>query len=372
MVNRNKSALSALVFAVVALALSVTACGAPVEAPTAPDATPSSTPSSHGLFDTNGDGLITVGLAKMFNGGSWSDAYEQSVKDYFVEANGFKLLFEDAFGSEEKHLALGDGFITQGAEVIVIDGAMDDLSRWKPVVMKARDAGVRVIFANSYGISVDPANNDDEFEDLEGYYEFAFRNSMFQEGQTAAKWLQDHIASNNMTDPVKIVHLQIQCTRDRGRTEAMEAAVKANGWEIVYSDACIDRENARRVMGGFLEQGKGEDFNVIYCERAEFAFGVIDALEDAGIDPERYVIITFDAGELAVEMVAAGKIDVVVESTPFLGPQLGELIRKSSAGETLPKFISPDVGYIDASNAAEVVCREGICTASKKEFGDWT
>ena len=134
--------------AIVLLAASLTACGTTGKQPTdAPTSTPSDLStrpvSKMGAWDTNGDGILVVGLAQTGSESSWRIANSQSFQDYFVEAHGFKLLFGDGNGDEALQKAQVSEFIAQGAEVIIIQPVTTD--GWTQLLLEARDKGIPVI-----------------------------------------------------------------------------------------------------------------------------------------------------------------------------------------------------------------------------------
>ena len=70
------------------------------------------------------------------------------------------------------------------------------------------------------------------------------------------------------------------------------------------------------------------------------AIGAIQAIEEAGMKPGKdIVIISIDAVKGAFEAMIAGKLNVTVECSPLLGPQLMAAVKDLVAGKTLPKRI---------------------------------
>ncbi len=290
--------------------------------------------------DINGDGVITLGFAQVGAESGWRTANTKSYQDYFVEANGFELVFLDANQDADKQKQDVRDLIAQGVEVIDLAPVTD--SGWEPVLQEAKDAGIPLIISDRQ-LSVD--------EDL---YLTYFGGDMKAEGERAAEWLKKYIADQGITDPINIVHLQgtIGSTAQKGRTEALDEAAPANGWEIVYQQTGeFTQAKGQEVMESFLQQGQA--FNVIYSENDDMTYGAIDALRANGMNPEEYIIISFDGNKSAVQMVVDGLIDVIAECDPLLGPQVGDLINKAAAGQTIAKITYSVEGVIDSTNAAE-------------------
>jgi simple sugar transport system substrate-binding protein len=292
--------------------------------------------------DTNGDGVITLGFAQVGAESGWRTANTQSYKDYFVKANGFDLVFLDANQDADKQKQDVRDLIAQGVEVIDLAPVTD--SGWEPVLQEAKDAGIPVIIS------------DRQLSVSDDLYLTYFGGNMEEEGKTAVAWLEKYIADNNITDPINIVHLQgtIGSTAQKGRTKALDDAAPTKGWNIVFQQTGeFTQAKGQEVMESFLQQGT--DFNVIYAENDDMAYGAIDALKAAGKDVASYIIISFDGNKSAVQMVIDGEIDVIAECDPLLGPQVGELITKASKGETIAKVTYSVESYIDKTNAAEKI-----------------
>ncbi|MDR1448735.1 MAG: ABC transporter substrate-binding protein [Propionibacteriaceae bacterium] len=336
--------------ALAALAFSLTACGGTNTPPPADDSSSDASPTAAGAAsgyslvpkDTNGDGFITLGFAQVGAESGWRTANTQSYKDYFVEANGFKLVFLDANQDADKQKQDVRDLIAQGVEVIDLAPVTD--SGWEPVLQEAKDAGIPLIVS------------DRQLSVSDDLYLTYFGGNMEEEGKTAVKWLQDYITANNVTDPINILHLQgtIGSTAQKGRTKALDDAAPANDWNIVFQQTGeFTQAKGQEVTESFLQQGK--DFNVIYSENDDMTYGAIDALRAAGKDPKEYIIISFDGNKSAVQMVVDGLIDVIAECDPLLGPQVGDLIKKAEAGEQIAKITYSNESYIDSTNAAEKV-----------------
>ncbi|MDR1710891.1 MAG: ABC transporter substrate-binding protein [Propionibacteriaceae bacterium] len=333
----------------IALALSLAACGGG-STPTADTTTPADgggeAPAAEGYNlvpkDIDGDGYITLGFAQVGAESGWRTANTQSYKDYFVEANGFKLIFADANQDADKQKQDVRDLITQGAEVIDLAPVTD--SGWEPILEEAKAAGIPLIVS------------DRQLSVSEDLYLTYFGGDMEAEGNRAVEWLTKYMADNSVAE-AKIVHLQgtIGSTAQKGRSKALDDAVAANAnWSLVAQQTGeFTQAKGQEVMESILQQNA--DFNVIYSENDDMTYGAIDALTAAGKKVEDYIIISFDGNKSAVQMVIDGKIDVIAECDPLLGPQVGDLIKKAAAGETIAKITYSVEGVIDSSNAAEKI-----------------
>jgi len=291
--------------------------------------------------DTNGDGVITVGFAQVGAESGWRIANTQSYKDFFSEANGYKLVFVSADNDADKQKQDVRDLINQGVEVIDLAPVTD--SGWEPILQEAKDAGIPLIVS------------DRQLSVSDDLYLTYFGGNMLAEGQRVTDWLKQYIADNNMSD-VSIVHLQgtIGSTAQVGRSQALTDAVAANGWNVVYEQTGnFTQADGQQAMEAFLNQNK--PFTILYSENDDMTYGAIDAMKAHGLDPKDYVIISFDGNKSAVQMVIDGTIDVIGECNPLLGPQVGQLIQDSMSGKTIPKITYSDEGLITADNAADKI-----------------
>jgi len=332
----------------VALAFAFAACGTPTTNPT--DTAPATTDTggattatdTYGLQvkDTNGDGLITLGFAQVGAESGWRIANTQSYQDFFVAANGYKLVFISADNDADKQKQDVRDLINQQVEVIDLAPVTD--SGWEPILQEAKDAGIPLIVSDRQ-LMVD-----------DGLYLTYFGGNMLAEGQRVCDWLKQYIADNNMTD-ISIVHLQgtIGSTAQVGRSQALTDALAANPtWNVVYEQTGnFTQADGQTAMEAFLNQNKS--FTILYSENDDMTYGAIAAMQAHGLDPKNYVVISFDGNKSAVQMVIDGVINVIGQCNPLLGPQVGQLIQDSMAGKAIPKISYSEEGLITPDNAAD-------------------
>jgi simple sugar transport system substrate-binding protein len=92
-------------------------------------------------------------------------------------------------------------------------------------------------------------------------------------------------------------------------------------------------------MEAFLK-AEGKKINVLFAHNDDMAIGAIQAIEEAGLKPAKdIVIISIDGVKGAFEAMIAGKLNVSVECSPLLGPQLMQAVKDIKDGKTLPKRI---------------------------------
>ena len=113
------------------------------------------------------------------------------------------------------------------------------------------------------------------------------------------------------------------------------------------------RDLGKEVMEAFLK-AEGKKINVLYAHNDDMAIGAIQAIEEAGLKPAKdIIIISIDAVKGAFEAMMAGKLNVSIECSPLLGPQLMQAVKDVKAGKALPKRIVTEEGIFPMEVAAK-------------------
>ena len=113
------------------------------------------------------------------------------------------------------------------------------------------------------------------------------------------------------------------------------------------------RAKGKEVMEAFLK-AEGKKINVLYAHNDDMAIGAIQAIEEAGMKPAKDItIISIDAVKGAFEAMMAGKLNVSVECSPLLGPQLMSAVKDIMAGKTVQKRIVTEEGIFPMEVASK-------------------
>ena len=98
------------------------------------------------------------------------------------------------------------------------------------------------------------------------------------------------------------------------------------------------------------------DITAVYAENDEMGIGAVNALKSAGKNPGKDVkIVSIDGTRNAVQLVADGSYNAVIESNPRFGPLAFDTLKKYEAGEQIPQSIVISDDAYDSSNAAQKV-----------------
>ena len=275
----------------------------------------------------DGNDLITVGFSQVGAESDWRTANTESMKSTFTEANGYRLIFDDAQQKQENQLKAIRNFIQQEVDYIVLAPVTE--SGWDAVLKEAKDADIPVIIVDRM---VDVSDDS--------LYTAWVGSNFKLEGQKACAWLKAYQAAKKI-DKINIVDIQgtIGASAQIGRTEALNEAVKANGWNLLAQQTGeFTQAKGQEVMESMLKQYK--DINVVYCENDNEAFGAIDAIEAAGktVGPDGDILVmSFDTTKAGITDTQSGKIILNTQCNPLHGPRVEEIIKTLESGGTPEK-----------------------------------
>ena len=289
--------------------------------------------------------VITVGFSQVGAESDWRTANSESMKSTFSTENGYNLIFDDAQQKQENQIAAIRNFIQQEVDYIVLAPVTE--SGWDTVLQEAKDAEIPVIIVDRM-VNV----SDDSLYT-------AWVGSNFKlEGQKACEWLKQYAAAKNMSE-VNIVDIQgtIGASAQIGRTEALNEAVKANGWNLLAQQTGeFTQAKGQEVMESMLKQY--DNINVVYCENDNEAFGAIEAIKAAGktVGPDGDILVmSFDTTKQGITDTLSGDIIVNTECNPLHGPRVEQIIKQLQAGETPEKQAYVEEGiYAHGSDVASV------------------
>ena len=268
--------------------------------------------------------FIVVGFSQVGAESDWRNANTQSMRSALSEANGYRLIIEDAQQKQERQITAIRNFIHQGVDYIVLAPTTE--KGWDTVLAEARSAGIPVIIVDRMIEIAD-----------DSLFTCWIGSDFRKEGDTAVAWMESHLGDG----PIRIVHLQgnIGSSAQLGRTGGLDAGLAAHPqWQLVFRESgdftqAKGQELTEAVLAG------GAAFDVIFAENDNMAYGAIEALKASGVVPGRDVtIISFDASKAALEMLMAGEISYVIECNPLHGPRVQGIIEQLEEGRTPPKF----------------------------------
>lgn len=283
---------------------------------------------------------IVLGFSQIGAESEWRTANSESIKSSAKEA-GIELKFADAQQKQENQIKAIRSFIAQKVDVIAFSPVVE--SGWGAVLREAKAAKIPVILT-------DRAVNEKD----ESLWVSFMGSDFVEEGRKAGRWLVEKM--KDQKGEVNIVELQgtVGSAPAIDRKKGFEEIIKADPkFKIIRSQTGdFTRAKGKEVMEAFLK-AEGKKINVLYAHNDDMAIGAIQAIEEAGMKPAKDItIISIDAVKGAFEAMIAGKLNVSVECSPLLGPQLMQAVKDLKAGKTLPRRIVTEESIFPMETAA--------------------
>ncbi len=284
---------------------------------------------------------IVLGFSQVGAESEWRTANTESIKSAAKDA-GIELKFSDAQQKQENQIKALRSFIAQKVDVIAFSPVVE--SGWDTVLMEAKAAKIPVVLTDR---SVDS-------KDTSLYVSF-MGSDFAEEGRKAGRWLLEKV--KNRPGDINVVELQgtVGSGPAIDRKKGFEEIIKAEPRIKIIRSQTGDftRAKGKEVMEAFLK-ADAKRINVLYAHNDDMAIGAIQAIEEAGLKPVKDItIISVDAVKGAFEAMIAGKMDVTVECSPLLGPQLMAAVKDLKAGKTLPKRIITEESIFPMEIAAK-------------------
>ena len=289
---------------------------------------------------------IVLGFSQIGAESEWRTANTRSIQEAATAA-GITLRFSDAQQKQENQIKALRSFIAQRVDVIAFSPVVE--TGWETVLREAKAAKIPVILTDR-AVEV---SDDSLYLTLMG-------SDFVEEGRKAGRWLVDYYGSGPGKDTKGDIHIvELQGTvgsapandRKKGFAEVIAADPR---FKIIRSQTGdFTRAKGKEVMEAFLK-AEGRNINVLFAHNDDMAIGAIQAIEEAGLKPgSDIIIISIDGVKGAFEAMIAGKLNVTVECSPLLGPQLMAAVKDVVAGKPLPKRIITEESVFPREVAAQ-------------------
>jgi simple sugar transport system substrate-binding protein len=292
-----------------------------------------------------GDGAkpIVLGFSQIGAESEWRTANTASIRSAAPEA-GITLRFSDAQQKQENQIKALRSFIAQRVDVIAFSPVVE--TGWETVLREAKAAKIPVILTDR-AVEVSDAS----------LYLSLIGSDFVEEGRKAGRWLLENTKS--VQGDINIVELQGTVgsapanDRKKGFAEIIAAEPR---YKIIRSQTGdFTRAKGKEVMEAFLK-AEGKKIDVLFSHNDDMAIGAIQAIEEAGFKPGTdIIIISIDGVKGAFEAMIAGELNVTVECSPLLGPQLMTAVKDVVAGKPIPKRIVTEESVFPKETAAQIL-----------------
>ena len=299
-----------------------------------------------GCSDGSGDNAaqrgtpLVLGFSQIAAQANWNAANTESIRKAARDA-GIDLRLEDAKRSQVNQMATLRSLVSQRVDVIAFSPVVE--SGWDTVLREIKSAGIPVILMDRT-IEV---SDDSLYVSLIG-------SDFVEEGRQAGRWLLEH--TGDITSEIDIVELQgtVGSTPANDRKQGFAEVIAADPrYRIIRSQSGdFDRTRSRAIMATFL-RAEGRRIRVLFAHSDSMALGGIEAIEEAGFKPgSDILVISIEGSRAGLEAIVAGKLNVGVECSPLLGPQLIAVVKDLAAGKPVPRRVIPKESLFTRENAA--------------------
>lgn len=288
---------------------------------------------------------ILLGFSQLGSESDWRRANTRSIQQAAEEA-GIKLEFANAEQSQDRQFEAIRSFVRNKVDLIVIAPVVEE--GWNGILQEVKEAGIPVIITDRLVDVEDPS-----------LYVSYIGSDFYEEGRKAAKYTVDKMAARPESAPIGIVELQgtrgstPSIARGRGFRDVIGSHSGMKLLDSAYADFTV--EQGKEAMAELLDKW-GSGIDVLFAHNDDMALGAIQAIEERGLKPGKdIIIVSVDGTRKALEKVAEGKINCVVECNPLLGPQLIQAVKEFMAGRTLPKrIVTPETIFTEVTAGKEI------------------
>ena len=268
---------------------------------------------------------IVFGFSQLGDESEWRSSSSNDIKRAADKA-GVQLLFDNAQQKQDNQKKAIRSFILNGVDIIAFSPIVEE--GWDNILLEAKTAGIPVIL-------VDRNIKTEE----EGLYTAFIGSDFKEEGVKAGLWMVQKFSGRK--GPIKVAEISgtINSSPTIGRYEGLREVLNTHGeFEIVFSvSGDFMRSKGVECMEAILNATP--DIDILFAHNDDMALGAIEVLEAHGIKPgEDIIIVSVDAQKSGLEALKQGKINCLVECSPYIGDELMELAANILNGEDFQKY----------------------------------
>lgn len=274
---------------------------------------------------------LLVGYSQLGSESAFRLRNSQDMQDA-AKRHGVSLMLENANQKQEKQIEAIRSFIAYQVDVIAVAPNVE--SGWDNVLAEAKNAGIPVVLVDRM-----VATQDDSL------YSCYIGSDFMLQGKAAAQYLMrkaDDLGAQhlNIVEISGTLNSTPMIERQQGFLEAISGDPRFTILESVSGDFLISK--GRECMQYLLDK-YGDQIDVLYSHNDGMTLGALEVIEEAGFVPGRDILIlSVDAEQAAIDLLKAGKLNCVVECTPYLGDLVMEAAMKLSRGEAVDRLIHPE------------------------------
>ncbi|WP_410646571.1 ABC transporter substrate-binding protein [Amycolatopsis sp. cmx-4-54] len=267
-------------------------------------------------------------------------AETQSIKDEATKLGvpADKLLITNAQSDLNKQVSDIKSLLDRGAQLLIVAPLNSD--GLQPALDAAKAKKVPVITIDRK-VTSQPCTD---------YLTFVGSNFV-EQGKRAA---QEMVKATGGTGKVAILLGASGNNVTTDRTKGFKDEIAATtGIQIVAEQTGeFDRSKGQAVMEQLIQSHP--EITAVYAENDEMGIGAVTALKAAGKTPGKDVkIVSIDGTRNAVQLIADGSYNAVIESNPRFGPLAFSTLQDFAAGKEIPPTVVISDDQYDSANAAQ-------------------
>jgi len=268
---------------------------------------------------------VILGFSQLGDESEWRTASTNDIRRAAEQAD-IQLMFDNAQQQQFNQIKAIRSFILKGVDVIAFCPIVEE--GWDYVLEEAKASGIPVIVV------------DREIEtDNDELYSAFIGSNFHREGVYAGQWMVERF--EDVEGPVRVAEISgtLNSSPAIGRYEGLREVFEENPkFEIVTSiSGDFMRSKGKECMELILQNTP--DIDILYAHNDDMALGAIEILEEHGIVPGvDIIIVSVDAQPSGLEALTQGKINCLVECSPYVGDYLMELVRKIVSGGPYPEY----------------------------------
>ncbi|WP_340681705.1 ABC transporter substrate-binding protein [Amycolatopsis coloradensis] len=267
-------------------------------------------------------------------------AETQSIKDEATKLGvpADKLLITNAQSDLNKQVSDIKSLLDRGAQLLIVAPLNSD--GLQPALDAAKAKKVPVVTIDRK-VTSQPCTD---------YLTFIGSNFV-EQGKRAA---QEMVKATGGTGKVAILLGASGNNVTTDRTKGFKDEIAATtGIQIVAEQTGeFDRSKGQAVMEQLIQSNP--EITAVYAENDEMGIGAVTALKAAGKTPGKDVkIVSIDGTRNAVQLIADGSYNAVIESNPRFGPLAFTTLQDFAAGKEIPPTVVISDDQYDSANAAQ-------------------
>jgi simple sugar transport system substrate-binding protein len=268
---------------------------------------------------------IVFGFSQLGDESEWRTASSNDIRRA-AERWGIQLIFDNALQQQSNQIKAIRSFILKGVDIIAFCPIVED--GWDNILEEAQADGIPVIVV------------DRKIEtEREGLYTAFLGANFHREGVRAGEWMVERFAEAE--GPIRVAEISgtDNSSPTIGRYEGLREVLGDHPkFEIVISiSGDFMRSKGRECMEIILHEAP--DIDILFAHNDDMALGAIEVLEEHGIRPGVDIaIVSVDAQTSGLEALRQGKINCLIECSPYVGNDLMALLLKIMNGEPFEKY----------------------------------